>query len=129
MIKWCEVYAMSDADKACSKDLLSMTMEELKEFVVSIGEPAFRAGQIRDWLYRGYSYSEMTNLSKQLRTKLEEQTIDRLPKVHRKLVSQIDGTVKYLYKLHDGETVESVFMRYKHGNTMCISTQVGCRMG
>lgn len=120
---------MCDANKGYTNDLLSMTIEELTDFVRLIGEPAFRAGQIRDWLYRGYAYSEMTNLSKQLREKLESTTVDRLPKVYRKLVSQIDGTVKYLFSLYDGQLIESVVMRYEHGITICISSQAGCRMG
>ena len=110
-------------------DLYSMTGEELAEFVVSIGEPKFRAKQIAEWLPRGVEISEMSNLSKALREKLTAHTVDTLPKVKEKLVSKIDGTVKYLFSLYDGECIESVFMRYKHGNTLCISSQVGCRMG
>lgn len=120
---------MSEIENTYANDLLSMTAQELTEFVASIGEPAFRAGQIRDWLYRGYAYSEMTNLSKQLREKLENTTVNRLPKVYRKFVSQIDGTVKYLFSLYDGQLIESVVMRYEHGTTICISSQAGCRMG
>lgn len=110
-------------------DLLSMNFEELSDFVKSIGEPVFRAKQIAAWLPLGTPVAEMTNLSKMLRDKLENATVSTLPKVERKLVSKIDGTVKYLFSLYDGECVESVFMRYKHGNTLCISSQVGCRMG
>ena len=110
-------------------DLYSMTYEELCEFVVSLGEPKFRAKQIAEWLPRGAAVSEMSNLSKSLREKLAENTVDTLPRVKEKLVSKIDGTVKYLFSLFDGECIESVFMRYKHGNTLCISSQVGCRMG
>ena len=110
-------------------DLYSMTEEELSAFLVSIGEPRFRAGQIASWLSTGTPISEMTNLSKSLREKLTAEVTDTLPKVEKKLVSKIDGTVKYLFSLHDGQCVESVFMRYKHGNTLCISSQVGCRMG
>ncbi|MBR5817963.1 MAG: 23S rRNA (adenine(2503)-C(2))-methyltransferase RlmN, partial [Clostridia bacterium] len=110
-------------------DLYSMTYEELCEFVVSLGEPKFRAKQIAEWLPRGVAVSEMSNLSKSLREKLAENTVDTLPRVKEKLVSKIDGTVKYLFSLFDGECIESVFMRYKHGNTLCISSQVGCRMG
>ena len=106
-----------------------MDLSELSEFVKNIGEPAFRAKQIAAWLPLGTPIDEMTNLSKSLREKLKENTIDTLPKVEEKLVSKIDGTVKYLFSLHDGECIESVFMRYKHGNTLCISSQVGCRMG
>lgn len=110
-------------------DLYSMTDTELEEYFISLGEPKFRAKQVFPRLAEGTPISEMTNLSKKLRERLEEQTIDTLPRVEAKLTSKIDGTVKYLFRLHDGECVESVFMRYKHGNTLCISSQVGCRMG
>ncbi len=110
-------------------DLYSMTEEELADFVTSIGEPRFRAKQIFTQLAQGIRLSDMTNLSKKLRERLSELTVDTLPTVEEKLVSRIDGTVKYLFKLHDGECIESVLMRYKHGNTLCISSQVGCRMG
>ena len=110
-------------------DIASMLEEELADYLVSIGEKKFRASQIFSWLSKGTPISEMTNLSKDLRVKLEALTLDTLPKVELKLTSKIDGTVKYLFRLHDGEYIESVFMRYKHGNTICISSQVGCRMG
>ena len=110
-------------------DLYSMTEEELIAFFAELGEPKFRAKQVFPKLHEGIALADMTNLSKQLRERLSEITLDTLPKVERKLVSRIDGTVKYLFKLHDGECVESVFMRYKHGNTLCISSQVGCLMG
>ena len=110
-------------------DLYSMTLQELSAFFEEIGEAKFRAKQVFPLLAQGYSISEMTNLSKALRSKLELMSLDTLPKVERKLVSRIDGTVKYLFRLYDGECIESVFMRYKHGNTLCISSQVGCRMG
>jgi 23S rRNA (adenine2503-C2)-methyltransferase len=97
--------------------------------MMEIGEPRFRAKQVFSWLSSGTPIAEMTNLSKALREKLSSLCVDTLPKVEKKLVSQIDGTVKYLFALHDGECVESVLMRYKHGNTLCISSQVGCRMG
>lgn len=110
-------------------DLYSLDLDELSAFVKSIGEPAFRAKQIASWLALGTPVSEMSNLSKPLREKLMTLTQDTLPRVEEKLVSKIDGTVKYLFSLYDGACVESVFMRYKHGNTICISSQVGCRMG
>ncbi len=110
-------------------DLYSMTDTELADFFVSIGEPKFRAKQVFKWLSLGASIDEMTNLSKPLRERLKEITLDTLPRVEEKLVSKIDGTVKYLFKLHDGAHIESVLMKYKHGNTLCISSQVGCRMG
>ncbi len=110
-------------------DLLSMTEEELAELFISLGEPKFRAGQVFPRLHLGEPISEMTSISKKLREKLTEITVDTLPKVEKRLVSKLDGTIKYLFKLHDGECIESVFMRYKHGNTLCISSQVGCLMG
>lgn len=110
-------------------DLYSMTDDELVDFFASLGEPKFRAKQVFPKLHEGVAISDMTNLSKQLRERLAEITVDTLPKVEKKLVSKIDGTVKYLFRLHDGECIESVFMRYKHGNTLCISSQVGCLMG
>ena len=107
-----------------------MTPEELAAWLKEQGEPAFRAGQIFKWLYRGVtSFGEMTDLSKALRQKLEETAFLTPPTVARKQVSQEDGTIKYLWRLADGNCVESVLMRYRHGNTVCISCQVGCRMG
>ena len=110
-------------------DLLSLLPTELEEYFVSIGEPKFRAKQVFARLHKGERIGEITNLSKALREKLVNETLDTLPTVEEKLVSKIDGTVKYLFRLHDGACIESVFMRYKHGNTLCISSQVGCRMG
>lgn len=110
-------------------DLYAMTAAELSEFVASLGEPKFRATQITSFLKSGVSVAEMTSLPKSLRQKLSEMTVDTLPRVEEKCVSAIDGTVKYLFRLYDGECIESVFMRYHHGNTLCISSQVGCRMG
>lgn len=110
-------------------DLYAMTEEELSSFLTSLGEPRFRAKQVYAWLSSGTPIAEMSNLPLSLREKLSAACTDTLPKVEKKLVSQIDGTVKYLFALHDGECVESVLMRYKHGNTLCISSQVGCRMG
>lgn len=110
-------------------DLYSMTKGELEEYLSSIGEPKFRAKQILCWLVTGTPIDEMSNLSKSLRERLLREVTDTLPKVEQKLVSAIDGTVKYLFRLYDGECVESVLMQYEHGNTLCISTQVGCRMG
>ena len=110
-------------------DLLSMLPEEMAEYFLSIGEPKFRAKQTFQRLHRGERIGDITNLSKALREKLIAETIDTLPYVEEKLVSRIDGTVKYLFRLYDGSCIESVFMKYKHGNTLCISSQVGCRMG
>ncbi len=110
-------------------DLYSMSEAELLEFFVSIGEPKYRAKQVFTALHRGDAIADMTNLSKALRERLSEITLDTLPKIELKLTSKIDGTVKYLFRLHDGATIESVLMKYKHGNTLCISSQVGCLMG
>ncbi|MBR5746874.1 MAG: 23S rRNA (adenine(2503)-C(2))-methyltransferase RlmN [Clostridia bacterium] len=111
-------------------DVLSMTPQELRGFAASLGQPEYRGTQIFEWLYRGAdSFEKMTSLPAAFRERLAEHAFIPTAKIRRKLVSAIDGTVKYLFELHDGETVESVFMRYLHGNTVCISTQVGCRMG
>ncbi len=110
-------------------DIRSMLPEELTEYFLALGEPKFRAKQVFPRLMKGESIEELTNLPKDLRRQLSEQTLDTLPAVYRKLVSKIDGTVKYLFKLRDGALIESVLMKYKHGNTLCISSQVGCRMG
>lgn len=111
------------------QDIMSMTRDELKEFVVSIGEKGFRAEQLFMWMNKGVPYEKMTNLSAAFIDKLRERAEYRLPAIEKKLVSAEDGTVKYLMSLIDGECVESVFMRYEHGNTLCISSQAGCRMG
>lgn len=110
-------------------DLYSMLPEELEEYFVSLGEPKFRAKQTFPRLAKGEGIEGLTNLSKALRARLADETLDTLPRVEEKLVSKIDGTVKYLFRLHDGACIESVFMKYKHGNTLCISSQVGCYMG
>ena len=111
-------------------DIKSMTLEELTAWLKEQGEPAFRAKQIFHWLYRGVtSFDEMSDLSKALRQKLSENCFLTPPQVARKQVSAIDGTIKYLWELADGNCIETVLMRYKHGNTVCISCQVGCRMG
>lgn len=111
-------------------DIKSMTPEELTAWLKELGEPAFRAKQVLKWLYRGVtSFEEMTDLSKALRQKLEEEALLTPPTVAQKQASQEDGTIKYLWRLADGNCVESVLMRYRHGNTVCISCQVVCRMG
>lgn len=111
-------------------DLKSMTLEELTAWFQEQGEPAFRAKQVFHWLYRGAaSFDEMSDLSKSLRQKLKETCLITVPTVARKQVSALDGTIKYLWQLMDGNCIETVLMRYKHGNTVCISCQVGCRMG
>ena len=110
-------------------DILSLYPEEIEELMGRLGEPKYRAMQIFAFLSKGASLDEMTNISKKLRERLSQICEMRLPKVEEKLVSKIDGTVKYLFSLIDGECVESVLMRYNHGNTLCVSSQVGCRMG
>lgn len=111
-------------------DIKSMTLEELKTELAAMGEPAFRAKQIYKWLWSGVrSFDEMSNISKPLREKLAERFYITAPEVLRKQVSRLDGTIKYLWLLRDGNAVETVVMRYKHGNTVCVSSQVGCRMG
>ena len=110
-------------------DLLSLYPNELTELILSIGEPKYRANQIFTQIHKGISPEHITNIGKETKRKLSEIAYFSLPKVRLKLVSAIDGTVKYLFELSDGNTVESVVMKYKHGNTICISSQVGCRMG
>lgn len=111
-------------------DVLSFFPSELEEFAVSLGEKKFRGKQILEGLYHGAkTFGEITNLPKSFITKLNECAEIRGMTTERKLVSKQDGTVKFLFGLQDGAAVESVLMRYQHGNTVCISTQVGCRMG
>ena len=111
-------------------NLKSLTQTELAEVFKNMGQPAFRAGQVYGWLQKGiYGYNEMTNVPKSLRTVLEERYPLCPPKVVRRQESKKDGTIKYLWQLHDGNCVETVLMRYHYGNTVCISTEVGCRMG
>ncbi len=110
--------------------LKSQTLPELTATLKELGLPAFRGKQVYTWLHKGVrSYDEMTNLSKDLRAKLAETYPIHAPEVVRKQESQKDGTIKYLWKLSDGNCVETVLMRYNYGNTVCISTEVGCRMG
>ena len=113
------------------KDIRSLSLDELKIEMESIGEKAFRAKQVYEWLHTKLadSFEEMTNLSKDLREKLDGAY--RIPSVKmlERQVSNQDGTNKFLFQLEDGNVVESVLMRYKHGNSVCISSQVGCRMG
>ena len=111
-------------------DLKSMTLEELAAHLKNLGQPAFRAGQVFRWLHQGVeSFDEMTNLPKALRETLKETCVLTVPTVERKQVSREDGTIKYLWRLTDGNCIETVLMRYKHGNTVCVSSQVGCNMG
>ena len=111
-------------------NLKSMTLPELSALLKDMGQPAFRAKQLYTWLHRGVrSYDEMTNLPGALREKLAEKYPINAPTVVRRQESQRDGTIKYLWQLSDGNCVETVLMRYHYGNTVCISTEVGCRMG
>lgn len=113
------------------RDILSMSFEELTAAVKELGEPVFRAKQIYSWLHVSCvtSFDDMTNISKALRQKLNDNFVIFTVSIEKKLISEYDYTQKYLYKLHDGEFIESVLMKYKYGYTICVSTQVGCRMG
>jgi len=111
-------------------NLKSMTQSEIGAVLKELGQPAFRSKQVYSWLHKGVrSYGEMTNLPKSLRDVLSEKYPIHPPKVVRKQESAKDGTIKYLWQLQDGNCVETVLMRYHYGNTVCISTEVGCRMG
>ena len=111
-------------------DIKSMTLEEITQACRDMGEPAFRGKQIFAWIHKGVtSFDGMSNLSKALREKLAAQFYITAPTVARKQMSKLDGTIKYLWELSDGNCIETVLMQYKHGNTVCISSQVGCRMG
>lgn len=113
------------------KDIKSLNNEELAEWVRENSLPAFRAKQIFSWLHKsGVSdFSEMSNVSKELRNKLSEEFYISSCEIENKYVSAIDGTVKYLFRLLDGEFLETVIMKYKYGYTICVSSQVGCKMG
>ena len=111
-------------------NLKSLTLPELTAVIKELGQPAFRGKQVYTWLHKGVrSYEEMTNLPKAFRDTLAQKYPIHAPKVIRKQESRKDGTIKYLWELADGNCVETVLMRYHYGNTVCISTQVGCRMG
>ena len=110
-------------------DLLSLDISELSLLMAEIGEPKYRAEQLFVQMHRGVSPADMTNVGKATKAKLFEVGYYYIPKVELKLVSKLDGTVKYLFALSDGNCIESVVMKYKHGNTICISSQVGCLMG
>jgi len=111
------------------KNILSYTPDELKELMVSLGEPAYRAKQLFTQLHKGVLLDEMTNIGKVTKEKLHNAADCSLMKIKRKLVSKLDGTVKFLFELTDGNCIESVVMKYEHGYTICVSSQVGCRMG
>ena len=111
-------------------NIKSMTLPELTAALKEMGQPAFRGKQIYSWLHKGVSsYAQMSNLPKSLQAELEERYPILIPRVVRKQESAKDGTIKYLWQLSDGNCVETVLMRYNYGNTVCISTEVGCRMG
>ena len=111
-------------------DIKSLYLSELEELMVSLKEPKFRAGQIFKWLQSGVSdFDEMTDIPSKLRVTLQESYYIVTANIKKRLESCIDDTVKYLYEMYDGEFVESVVMKYNHGYSICISTQVGCRMG
>ena len=112
-------------------DILSLTKDELAAEIEKMGEKSYRAKQIYDWLHvkKATDFSQMSNLSAQFRDKLSEKICIKSLKIIKRLVSKVDNTVKYLYGLPDGEAVESVLMEYHHGNSLCISSQVGCKMG
>ena len=112
------------------KDLVSMTLPEIEADLAAMGEPKFRARQVYEWLCRGVrDFEQMSNLPKALRDRLAANYRLYRPKVLSRQVSQIDGTIKYLWELYDGNAVETVVMSYQHGNTVCVSCQVGCRQG
>ncbi|MCM1298268.1 MAG: 23S rRNA (adenine(2503)-C(2))-methyltransferase RlmN [[Eubacterium] siraeum] len=112
-------------------DILSLTLEELREKLLQIGEKKYRALQVFQWLHckKAVSFAEMTNISAQTKALLEENFYINSLKIQKRLVSTLDDTVKYLYALPDGNKVETVLMEYHHGSSICLSTQVGCKMG
>ena len=111
-------------------DIKSMTLGEISEALRAMGEPSFRGKQVFSWLHRGVTeFDQMINIPKSLREKLAREYVITAPTVARKQVSKLDGTIKYLWELSDGNCIETVLMSYHHGNTVCISSQVGCRMG
>ena len=112
-------------------DIKSLSYEELEEFIVNLGDKKFRAAQIYQWLHKKLvtDFDEMTNISKDLREKLKTTCRLVVLEPERVQVSKLDGTSKYLFKLYDNNLIESVLMKYHHGNSVCISSQVGCRMG
>lgn len=110
--------------------LKDFSKQELEEYIVSLGEPKFRAKQIYKWLYEKISdFDEMTNIPKTLRERLKEECVINTLIIEKRFVSRLDGTRRYLLKLGDGNYIESVLMKYKHGYSICVSSQVGCAMG
>ena len=112
------------------KDLKSMTLPEIEEVVLSLSQPKFRAKQIFDWMQKGIDdFCEMKNVPKSLIDELKKEYYISYAKIEKKFCSKLDETVKYLFRLYDGELIESVVMKYKHGYSICVSSQVGCNMG
>ena len=113
------------------ENLRDLDFNELTELLTTMGENAFRAKQLYQWLHvkLANGYDEMTDLSKSLRARLAETHSAALPEAVEILTSKIDGTKKFIFRMHDGHVIESVWMKYQHGNSVCISSQVGCRMG
>ena len=109
--------------------LLDLTLDELKAYLAELGQPAFRAGQVFQWLHKGAAFAQMQNIPKELRSALEEKCYDLPMSLHRTFPSQKDETVKFLFACHDQNLIEGVLMRYHYGYSLCISTQVGCKMG
>ena len=111
-------------------DLLSLSLDEMKQFVLSIGEPGFRGKQLYQWMHQKqtFDYNQMSNIPKKMIEKINERATIFLPEIVEVQTSKIDGTQKFLFQLQDHHMVESVLMKYKHGNSVCISTQVGCKM-
>ena len=110
-------------------DIMSLSVKELEQYLEKLGEKKFRARQIFSWIYKGAdSFEDMTNLSKELKSKLSENAALKKLKILSIQNSKKDGTRKYLFALADGNSIESVFMKYKFGNTVCISSQAGCLM-
>ncbi len=122
---------LTDNESNKKKDILSLSLSELEEYIQKLGEKKFRAKQIFCWLHqkRAESFESMSDLSKPLRERLSEECFINYPVIERKLTSKKDGTLKYLYRLCDGNFIETVFMEYKTGMSICLSTQVGCKMG
>lgn len=111
-------------------DIKSMNLSELEEYITSLGQPNYRAKQIFRWMHQGaVSFEEMSNLPEPLRRRLAEDCKITVPQVEKKQISILDGTIKYLWRLEDGNCVETVLLRYRYGNTVCVSSQVGCQMG
>ena len=112
------------------RDIKSMLLPEIENYFESIGQKPYRASQVYSWLHNGVSdFSGMTNLSLELREKLSKEFFISMPELVEKQVSKADGTTKYLLRVQEGDLVECVLMQYSHGNTICVSTQIGCKMG